>query len=57
MITFDFWLFNLGWLATILFWIVAAILFSLLVIVLNNLIVRLHIIDKVVKFINRFLIV
>lgn len=25
MIAFDFWLFNLGWLATILFWIVAAI--------------------------------
>lgn len=25
MITFDFWLFNLGWLATIMFWIVAAI--------------------------------
>ena len=25
MITFDFWLFNLGWLATVLFWVVAAI--------------------------------
>ena len=36
MITFDFWLFNLGWLATILFWIVAAILLYLVIRWLNS---------------------
>ena len=36
MIAFDFWLFNLGWLATILFWIVAAIFLCLVVRWLNS---------------------
>lgn len=36
MIVFDFWLFNLGWLATILFWMVAAIFLFLVVYWLNS---------------------